>query len=152
MSSFSKAELDNLYSDKKMFGDMSLKASENLANVSFIKKFFNDWASKGSNQAGYLFAVSNLPKDKPTTSQNEEITEDSFKKRAEDFFGKSWSQILAENKSTADIQKHINELYGKIRLYVYQQQALHNEEEETQRRIDNANARQKESFLTPDEG
>ena len=152
MSIYSQSEIDNLYDDMNLFRNTSLRMSGNIADVGLIRKFFRVWANSGGGNSGYQVAVGNLPKDKPNTSQDEEITEDSFKKRAEDFFGKSWSQILAENKSTTDIENHITQLSGKIRLYIGQQQALNTEAEDVQRRIDDANASNKEDFSTPYEG
>ena len=142
-----KAAIDNAYSDKKFIGDLKMKVTEDLSDIVMIKKFFRTWA-----ESNYTNAIAGLPDDDPGTRHNEEVTEEEFKKRASRFFEKPWDQILNENKTNADLINSIQQLAGKIRLYVVRQASLRNEQDYYQSRIDNLRSIERQDFSTPDEG
>ncbi len=138
------AQIKSLSDDKLVLSAAYSQVTEKLASVAMVRDFFNRWVKSGYNDA-----ISHLPQDNPSTvGTNEAVTEADFKKKAEEFFGKSWSSITADAQT--DIAKLNNEYVAnanaKVRMYIGQQYELNQQRDDKENEIDELQAIEKEDF------
>lgn len=89
--------------------NVGYRLTEDIYDIALLRNFFQTWVS-----SGYPAAVDSLPEDDPSTpNTNEAISEADLQKRAEEFFGKPWSQI--NNADVAQLQNNVSAIMGKIR-------------------------------------
>ena len=89
--------------------NVSYRLTEDIYDIALLRNFFQTWVS-----SGYPAAVDSLPEDDPNTpNTNEAISEADLQKRAEEFFGKPWSQI--NNSDVAQLNDNVSQIMGKIR-------------------------------------
>jgi hypothetical protein len=102
------ADLAGKRSSKGTWSAVGQRLTEDLYEIALMRNFFQVWINQG-----YPQAVDSLPDDNPGTPVNEAISEADMQKRAEEFFGKPWSQI--NNSDVAQLQNSVGELMAKIR-------------------------------------
>lgn len=124
---------------KSELGTQKQVAANNAADISLLRIFFDKWAKEGYSQA-----LTILPKDNPDTTENEEISEEDLKKRAEKLFKKPWEQIVNTNDGVDDVSElknNMQALMSEVRKVIGQQMFFQQEidsltsEEQTLRMI-----------------
>lgn len=94
---------------KSTWSSVGYRLTEDIYEIALLRNFFQTWIS-----SGYPAAVDSLPEDNPNTpNTNEAISEADIQKRAEEFFGKPWSQI--NNSDVAQLQNNVGAIMGKVR-------------------------------------
>lgn len=88
--------------------NVASRLSEQLFDVALLRNFFQVWKAQD-----YTAALDSLPDDLPETTANEAISEEEIQKRAEDFFGKPFSEI--KNGDLQQLEQNVGKTMAKIR-------------------------------------
>lgn len=114
--------------------------------IAMIQKFFREWegylndhgVTPETNLEGYRKGVDSLPKDDPSTSMNEAISEDQLLKAIEKIMGKPLQEV--GEFDVAKIQGDLNMLKQKMKEEYAKKSSIENEHEDTKRQIKDIDA------------
>lgn len=95
-------KINSLRYDIQHWRNVKQVLTNKLYDAILMVNFFRTW-----NTNGYNSAVDGLPDDNPDTSANEAVSEDEFKRKAENFFNKDWSQITDPNSDGTVTQNEL---------------------------------------------
>lgn len=123
-----------------MWRPIKQKITDQMYDLALLKNFFKTWEdsvkSGASAQEGYNKAISELPKDNPTTQfLDETVTVDQLKEKFEFFFHKPIENATAYDAES--LEKNITALTEQVKTFIAKGMFVDSEIDSTQREIDN---------------
>ena len=130
-----------------MVDSLSMKT----ADVALLKTFFKNWQDaidtdhdgnlddgKTSKQ-GYDYAIAQLPKDKPGTTYNEEITEDQLLDKLKKEIPDESIKEINDTNVMAHLDKDLNAIQIKVRQYLVLGEMYRGDIDDNTKKIDQLN-------------
>ena len=146
-----QVRIKNARSSESELRTVKQKINDNLADIVILKRLFAAWKSNfesngGDNAAAYQEALKTLPTDNPNTpTTNEAVSESEMIKKAEQYFGKTWSSINTDDVD--GIQNNLQEIQSKVKEYIGKNFSVDMQLSDIKSEIDDLTALQKSSGI-----